>query len=313
MTRPRGLEALLLVLVAASVFLGGGIGCVPDLDGVSLRGSTFDDESYVAFYGKKAPGNGWAVLRYPIVPTAEIRATVGVVNPRYLQASIGAEGCVGIQQSTLAYNWQLCATYLSGPTTRISSSLSGDTFDCPTATGALLRLADDGDDVSALYTCPGGIETELESVPSQWNVGEKWFLTFGGYGLGKGAEVGYRGLHYVSDGPFEASVDGNIAFANFDALRHGMEAFYLFDANDFGGGITEAFTAGGALQFALDTTRDQGAFPDTDVEKDLSKAYKSYVKTVDKLFPDKFSGYLKAFPKIAEEEACALDEEEDFF
>ena len=49
------------------------------------------------------------------------------------------------------------------------------------------------------------------------------------------------------------------------------------------------------------------------MEKDLIKALKSYVKTFDKLSPDKFSGYFKAFPKIAEEEACALDEEEPFF
>jgi hypothetical protein len=149
--------------------------------------------------------------------------------------------------------------------------------------------------------------TELESVASEWDAGEKWRLAFGGYNLGKGAEVGFSRLRYASEGPFEATLDGQIAFATFDALRFGMDAYYEFEDDDFGGGITQASTARGALVFATTQTRDQDAFPDTNVLKYLSKADKGYFKLVDKLFPDKFGGYFKTFPKVAEGEACAME------
>jgi hypothetical protein len=312
MSRANVRDALLLALAAASLLFGGGIGCDPELDGTALRPATFDSLRYVAFYGKKLPGNGWAVLHYPIVPTASIEATVGVVNPRYFQASEDAEGCLGLRDDT-GFDWRICATYQIPANLHITSSLSGDTADCPGATGALLRFAIDSMNMTAWYQCPSGSLTELESVPTQWSVGEKWNLIFGGYNLGKGAEVGYSGLRYDSAGPFEDTDDGDIAFDSFRAFKLGLDAFYEFDAGNFGGGIGLAFTARSALISATTETRNLGAFPDTNALKHLTKADKTYFKLVDGLFPDKFGKYFKTFPKVAEEEACAMEDEEDFF
>jgi hypothetical protein len=313
MVRPPRLEAALLLGIATSLFFGGGLGCEPELDGTQLRVTSFEDIRYVAFQGKKPPGNGWAVLEYPIVPTASIEANVGVVNPRYFQASEDAEGCVGIRKSDLSVDFRICATYQLGPTNlHIWSTLSGVTADCPGATGAVLRLVDDDVDVSAFYTCPGGMETLLEDVPSQWAAGEKWFQAFGGYNLGKGAEVGFRDLRYTSDGPFEDSDDGEIAFATYESFRLGIDAFHEFDDDDFGGGFTLAGQSFNQLNLATLQTFSLGAFPGTDVEKDLIKSHKSYAKLGNKLFPDRFDGYFKSFPKIADTLACAISEEEDF-
>jgi hypothetical protein len=313
MPRPRSLEGALLVILAAGLFFGGGLGCEPDLEGTQLRVTSFEGLRYAAFQGKKAPGNGWAVLEYPIVPPASIDAMVGIFNPRAFAASEDAEGCVGLRRNTGTPDFRICATYQLSPTNLLVwSTLSGTTANCPGATGARLRLLDDGDDVSAFYTCPGGMETLLDDVPSQWDVGQKWFQVFGGYNLGKGAEVGFARLRYTSDGPFEATPDGDIAFASYEWFRLGIEAFHEFDDGDFGGGITFAGQARNELIFATTQTINLGAFPDTDVEKDLIKADKSYFKTFDKLFPDKFDGYFKSFPKIADIVACAISDEEDF-
>ena len=314
MAHPRGLEALLLLLLATSLLFGGGIGCEPDLEGTDLRAVSFDDDYYVAFYGKKPPGNGWAVLPYPVVPTASIEARVGVVNPRYFAASEGAEGCVGLRHESLLPDFRICATYELSPTNlHISSTLSSETADCPLVTGAVLRLQDDGDDVTATYQCPGGEVTELESVASQWDAGEKWHLAFGGYNLGKGAEVGFGRIHYVSDGPFEDSDDGDIAFSTFDAFRLGIEAFHFLDDDDFNGAIPSLTAETNALISATTLTDNLGAFPDTDVLKDLRKADSTNFKLVSKLFPDKFDKFFKTFPKIAEGEACAMEDMGPFF
>jgi hypothetical protein len=313
MIRPRGTDVALLLLAAACLLFGGGLGCKPELEGTQLKVSSFDDLRYVAFYGKKPPGNGWAVLEYPIVPTASIEANVGVVNSRYFQASAGAEGCVGIRQNTLAFDWRICATYQLGPTNvHISSTLGNATANCPLVTGALLRVVDNGTTVSAFYTCPGGSETLLDDVDSEWDPGEKWFQLFGGYNLGKGAEVGFSRLRYTSQGPFEDSTDGDIAFANYEAFRLGVDGFNFLAGGDFGGGLGCALQARSQLISATTLTINAGAFPDTDVGKRLIKADKTYFKTVDKLFPDRFDGYFKSFPKVADSLACALSDEEDF-
>lgn len=315
MTRPRGLEALLLVLIAASLLFGGGIGCEPDLDGTDLRSALFDDDYYVAFYGKKPPGDGWAVLPYPVVPPASLEARVGVVNPRYFAASEGAQGCVGLQQLVPLVDYRICATYQLNPTNLlIWSSLSSDTANCLNATGAVLRLEDDGDDVTATYTCPGESATELESVASQWDAGEKWFHVFGGYNLGKGAEVGFGRLRYVSAGPFEDSDDGDIAFSTFNAFRLGIDAFHFLDDDNFGGAIPSLLGESDALITATTLTDDLGAFPDTDVLKQLRKADSTNFKLVTKILETaKFDKFFKTFPKIAEGEACAMEGMVPFF
>jgi hypothetical protein len=315
MTRPRGLDALLLVLVAACLLFGGGIGCEPELDGTDLRSALFDDEYYVAFYGKKPPGNGWAVLPYPIVPPAALEARVGVVNPRYFEASVDALGCVGLQRLSPLLDYRICLRYVldSVPGVEISSSLSGEIDFCPMVTGALLRLEDDGEDVTATYTCPGGSPVVLETAESQWAVGQKWNHVFGGYNLGKGAEVGFGRLRYESNGPFEDTDDGDIAYFTFQAFRFGIDAFHQLDDDNFGGAVTFLNSETNALINATTLTDNLGAFPGTDVLKDLRKADSTNFKLVTKLFPDKFDKYFKTFPKVAEGEACAMEGMAPFF
>lgn len=313
MNRPRGTDVALLLLAAVCLLFGGGLGCEPELEGTQLKVSSFEEIRYVAFYGKKAPGNGWAVLEYPIVPTATIEANVGVVNSRYFQASEGAEGCVGIRQNTGAFDWRICATYQLNPTNlRISSTLGSATADCPLVTGALLRIVDNGTTVSGFYTCPGGSQTLLDDADSEWDAGEKWFQVFGGYNLGKGAEVGFSRLRYTSNGPFETTDDGDIAFATYNAFRLGIEAFHEFDDGNFSGGTTFGSQSFAQLSFAVSETVDLGAFPGTSVEKDLIKSHKSFFKLGTKIFPDKLGPYFKGYPKIADTLACALSDEEDF-
>jgi hypothetical protein len=310
--RPR-LETILLALIAACVLFGGGLGCEPELDGTKFKIASYGDVRYAAFYGSGELGNGWARLPYPYVPTASISATVGVVNPSYAEESDDAEGCLFLEQfNTLTY-FQLCVTYLLASTEiLISSNLSGDTATC-NATGALVRLVDTGGNVEAYYTCPGGMETQLESVSSQWNAGERWNMAFGGYNLRRGAEVGYVDLRYQSNGPFEASVEGNIAYDSFRAFSSGIEASKYFLAGNFGNGFVQALGSSSFSQNAFMAIDDTDLFPDSGVEKFLTKAYKSNFKLSQGLTPDRYSGYPKKFQKLAETLACAMEEEEPYF
>jgi hypothetical protein len=315
MPRPRSLEGALLLILAVSLFFGGGLGCEPELEGTSLRATSFDGLRYVAFQGKKPPGNGWAVLEYPILPPASLEAMVGVFQPRAFAPSVGADGCVGIREAVQpGFDWRICARYELEPQQRVDvwSTLGANTAQCLGATGAVLRLEDDGVNVRALYTCPGGSETELQEIDSEFDVGEKWFHAFGGYNLGKGAEIGFARLRYEADGPWEATNPGLATYGSFEAFRLGLDAFHELDDDDFGGGFTLAAQARVELAFATNLTISQNLFEGSDVEKDLIKADKSYFKTVDRLFPDRFDHYFKSFQKVADTLACAISDEEDF-
>jgi hypothetical protein len=162
----------------------------------------------------------------------------------------------------------------------------------------------DGDPLSAWYAGPNGTLTELASVASGWDSGEKWRLLFGGYDVEQGAEVGSSRLRYASAGPFVHTVDGNSAFT---AFRCGIAAYYAFEGDDFGCGSTQASVARSALVSATTQTRDQGAFPDTDVWKNLGKADKGHFELVDELSPDQSGSYFETFPKVAEGRAWAME------
>ena len=324
MPRPPRLDAVLLLLLGASLLLGGGLGCEPALEGTTLRVSSFEGLYYAGITGRREPGNGWAVLEYPVKanpgPTnavaASIEATVGVLNPRFLEASAGGEGCVALREKTPGADFRICASYeIAPPNLRIFSTLSGEEADCPGATRALLRVADDGADVSVLYTCPGAEDpVELESVPTQLDGGERWFLAFGAEGLAKGAEIGFADLRYTSAGPFDDAADmdrtDDVVFDAFNALRLGIEAYHDFAASEFSDGMGASRNSWIALNRAANVTLNQSLFADTDVARRLVKARSSFLKLDNKLPPVRES-YFKAFAKVAAEEAAAIAEAED--
>lgn len=324
MPRPPRLDAVLLLLLGASLLLGGGLGCEPALEGTTLRVSSFEGLYYAGITGRREPGNGWAVLEYPVKanpgPTnavaASIEATVGVLNPRFLEASAGGEGCVALREKTPGADLRVCASYeIAPPNLRIFSTLSAEEADCPGATRALLRVADDGTDVAVFYTCPGAEDpVELESIPTQLGAGEKWFLAFGAEGLEKGAEIGFADLRIRSAGPFTSSTDmdlrDDVAFGAFEALRLGIAAFHDLAAGEFSGGMSTARAAFLQLNTATNRTVNQGLFAGTDVARNLVRARSSFVKLDNKL-PPVSDTYFKAFGKVAAQEAAAIAEAED--
>jgi hypothetical protein len=335
MPRPPRLDVALLLLLAASLLFGGGLGCEPALEGTTLRATSFEDVRYAAFTGRRAPGNGWAVLEYPARPfdppeageetvEAKIEASVGVLNPRHLEASAGAAGCVALREKTPGGDLRICASYeIAPPNLRIFSTLSAAEADCPAATEALLRVADDDTNLTVSYQCPAAANaTTLASVPSPIDEGEKWFLAFGVEGLAKGGEIGFHTLRITSHGPFlevvqgqpqrQTTPEGLIAFATFNALRIGIETFHRFgDPDQFNGGIGGANQSWVQLNGAANSTANQNRFPDTDVLRNLTRARSMLVKLDNRLFPGKVDGYFKAFPKIAALLAAALAEEEE--
>jgi hypothetical protein len=288
------------------------------LEGVDLKaayvlsdpGDKTSQDWYARFGGKKAPGNGLAEIPYPLAPPFAIEARVGVLDPAAVADSADAEGCVGFQRSDGGEAYALCATYLSSPSrTRVFSNLSFSEFDCDGASFAILELEDDGDTAVASFKCPNDANfATLDDDVSEWDAGEKWFAYLAASNLQKGGEVGIDDLHLASNGPFEVSDEGDIAFATFDALRLGIEAFLevemAIDATSNGTGMDAR------LNDALLQKEASGAFPDTDAEKLLGKGQKSAFKLVFGLFHEAEEKYEKGFPKTADTIACALDEME---
>jgi hypothetical protein len=314
--RPRAFEALLLLAISACLFFGGGLGCEPVLEGTTLRVVSLrvngDIDRYVAFQGKKSPGNGWAVLRYPVTPTFGFRAQVGVKDPLRVQDSLNADACIGFRQDGTTNEYRLCARYETA-NLHVFSNLTTDTADCPGETNALLEVIDDGVDVTLNYACPGQLGTTLlDEVPSQWNMGERWFPAFGAYNLAKGGEAAFDDVSLTSDGPFDGSLEAGVAFSVFDGLRFGISAARLFEDDDFLDGSTNASIGFGAVAFARFQVESLDLFPGTKIEKDLVKADKTYFKLVDKLQPDKTDKYLKSFSKLADLLACLEEDIDDF-
>jgi hypothetical protein len=168
--------------------------------------------------------------------------------------------------------------------------------------------------VTARYRCPGSVSyTDLTSAATQWNAGEKWFTLAGAYNLAKGAQIGFDDFDIDTAGPFDGSQEAQIAFATFDGFRFGMRALYELEWGDLGGAQTLAGTALGALDFSYHQTVDFGFFPDSNVAKLVTKSFMGYGKLYDGLFEGKEAKYFKSFPKLADTEACALEEMGPFF
>jgi hypothetical protein len=317
----RANDLLLLLAAAACLFFGGGVGCDPELDGVDLKpayvltdpGDKTSQDWYARFGGKKAPGNGLAQIPYPVAPGFGIEARVGVLDPSAVGDSADAQGCIGFRQSGGAVEYAICATYLTNPSrTRVFSNLSNTEFDCDGASFAILRLEDDGMTAVASYKCPTDANfATLDDDVSEWDEGEKWFAFLAANGVAKGAEVGIDELQFYSGGPFEDSDEGDIAFATFDALRAGIDAFLDVEAGESATSNGTAMDA--LLNGAIAQKESAGAFPGTDAAKLLAKAQKSAFKLVFGLYHEGEEKYEKSFPKTAATIADTLGEMEPSF
>lgn len=325
--RAKRRDALLLLLAAASLLFGGGVGCDPDLDGVDFRLFSLltipDDKHsprdyYMGFRGKKEPGNGRAVLSYPVKPPYGIEARMGVFLPDALAASEGAEGCIGFQKKDLAASYSLCLSYEIPTNVHIYSYGLGSTAtaDCAGDDKAELELADDGMNVVARYRCPGDPGfTQLTSMPTPYGAGERWFGFVGAYNLQPGGEIGFDDFDVSSEGPFvDADPEADVAWNTFMAFRFALAAFYEGEAGDLFGAQEACYDAFDPLETAFSLMDDEIAdFPDSRAEKLWLKGAKGFIKSGSGFFTEKPGKYFKGAPKFTEALACAMSEMEPHF
>jgi hypothetical protein len=306
----RRLDLPLLLLAGSALFFGGGLGCDPVLEGVDFRATsrlsdptdrTSPRDWYMAFNGKKAPGNGYAALPHPLLAPFAIEARMGVFDASRAAASQGSEGCIGMRNIGAAEEYRLCVRQDPGAMV-IESSLDDETADCPPPASALetnrvrLELADDGmGEVVARYRCPGLPEVELTSAASLWSDTEEWHAFVSANGLAKGGQVAFDDF-LVASGEVGIGDPGEFAFQTFEAFRLGLEAFYAIEDEDPSLGGARAGEAHGRLLFAAEATADLVA------AKLLSKAASSAGKLL--LSSEK---YQKGFAKLAGVEADALE------
>ena len=304
--RQRRWDPLLLLGAAACLLFGGGIGCDPVLQGVDLRAtSRLSDpndrfsprDGYIAFNGKKAPGNGLAQLPYAMTAPFGVSARMGVFVEDALAASAGAEGCIGLGDTESADEHRLCVTYEIAPA-NVHLAFGAATADCAGETRAELQLEDDGVNVTARYRCGGlGPFTTLDTTPSLWSEDEKWNAFVSAEGVAKGGQVAFDDFRVVAEAPSAAPGSPvELAFLTFDAFRLGLEAFYEIEDEDFAEAGALAGEAQGKLGFAA------AAADDPAVQKLLSKAKSSLEKLL--LSTAKFQ---KGLPKVADVEAAALE------
>ena len=324
MSRTKLRDALLLCLVAAGLLFGGGIGCDPELDGVDFRPSYVyeipgDKNSpkdwYMRFGGKTEPGNAWAVLEYPMLPPYSATARFGVFDPDALAASEDAEGCIGFREHDFTDEFRLCVSYQIPTNVHIYSyNLDGNTADCIGASKAEIQLEETGANVIARYRCPGEMNfTQLSSVASRYNAGERWFNLTGAYNLRKGGEVGFDDFRVFSAGPFAMTPEAETAWYTFQGWGSALEAFYWLEAGDQLDAQDAATDAFGLFENAFVNFDDDLVNFSSDAEKLWFKGAKGFLKSGDALFSEKPDKYFKGAPKFLDAFACSLFEMEPDF
>lgn len=323
MGRTKLRDALLLSLAAASLFFGGGIGCDPELDGVDFRPSYVfeipgDKNSpkdwYMRFGGKKEPGNAWAALAYPLLPPFSATARFGVFDPDALTASEDAEGCIGFREHDFSDEFRLCLSYQIPTNVHIYSTLDGNTADCIGADKAELQLEETGANVIARYRCPGEMDfTQLSSVASRYDAGERWFNFTGAYNLMKGGEVGFDDFRLTGNGPFNGSVEAQTAWDTFRGWNFALEAFYQLEEDDVNGAQVAAEAAFVPLESAFESFDMDLVNFSSSAEKLWFKGAKGFIKSGDALFTEKPDKYFKGAPKFLDAFACSLFEMEPDF
>jgi hypothetical protein len=321
MTSPRIArlrDALLLAVAASLLLFGGGVGCDPELDGVKIRPSSIPlipgdkkgpQDWYLAFQGKKPPGNAWLALPHPLVPPYGAEFRVGVFDDDALQESQNAFGCLGFRRDNLAEDYQICARYEITPSigVRVSWSFDGSNAFCAGDTRVRLALADDGADVTGSYQCPGDAEMTLGTVATPYDTGERWFSYTSAYNLMKGGEVGFDDYHVDTFGALNSSNEALTAQSVFDGWRLGLQAFYDLEAQDLSSAQGNAQDGFFELLDAFEDIDDGISVFDRDTEKFLIKGGKGYLKAGSALLDGKESKYLKSYPKLSEPVACGLE------
>ena len=317
-------DLMLLLLAGAGLFFGGGVGCDPELDGVDFRPSyvfTIPDDKdspkdwYMRFGGKKEPGNAWSVLEYPMLPPYTATARFGVFMPDALAASEDAEGCIGFRRDDFLEEFRLCVSYQIPANVHIYSyGLDGNTADCAGADKAYLQLEENGANVIARYRCPTDMAfTQLSSVATKYDAGERWFNLTGAYNLRKGAEVGFDDFRLTSNGPFAGTDEAEAAFRTFQGWRLALEAFYELEAGDQAGAQTNAEDAFEEFDIAFSLFANEQVTFSPNAEKLWIKGAKGFIKTGDALFTEKPDKYFKGAPKFLDAFACSLFEMEPDF
>jgi hypothetical protein len=307
-------DALLLALAGGLLLFGGGVGCDPVLQGVDFRAASRPtipgDRSspldwYMAFNGKKPPGDGEAQLPFALVPPFGVSARMGVFDEAALATSVGAEGCVGLRDTGSSAEHRLCVTVEDDPA-NAHVRFGGAAADCPGLARAWLDLAVDADGTSvvARYRCAAiGVFTTLDTVPSLWAEGERWNAFVSASGLAKGAQVAFDELHFDSE---EQLVPGDaesfIAFTAFEAFVLGIEAVYEIEDGDFPGAANKAGEASGKMDYcAANLSKSFAAASDAD--KRLAKAAGGHAK----LLAGTAAKYVKSFVKVSGSDAAALE------
>jgi hypothetical protein len=294
-------DLLLLALAGALLLLGGGMGCEPTLAGVDLRAKSIRvpapnaPDWYVAFGGKKPPGEGEVQVPYALRPPFGVRARMGVFDERALAASVGADGCIGLRDAASSDEHRLCVGY-GGSGVHIA--FGSETAECPGVRRAELDLGVDaaGTSLVARYRCTTvGVFTTLDTVPSLWAEGERWNAFVSAAGLAKGAQVGFDDFHVASKDVLFPD-PGEPTFLAFDALRSGMEAVYELEDGDPNGAAELLGEARGKLDFVA------GHIDDPALQRQLDKAASSLEKLAAS--PTKFP---KSFVKLAAIIASALE------
>ena len=320
-------DALLLLLAAASLLFGGGIGCDPELDGVDFRPAyllTIPDDKdsprdyFMRFGGKKEPGYGRATLSYPVLPPYSLEARMGVFTPDALGDSVGAEGCIGFQKKDLSLSYSLCLSYEIPTNVHIYTYGLGSsaTADCAGDDKAELQLEDDGMNVMARYRCPGdGSFTQLASTATPYMAGDRWFGFVGAYNLQQGGEVGFDDFRLSTGGPFvDDDPEAEVAYDTLQGFLLGIEAFYELEQDDLVGAQDACFDAFDPLYSAYFSMLDGIAvFPDSRAEKLWLKGVKGFFKSGSALETEKPDKYFKGVPKFSEAFACALSEMEPHY
>lgn len=309
-------DLLLLLLASACLLFGGGVGCDPVLEGVDFRaGSVLSDPGdrtsprdwFMAFGGKKAPGNGRAQLPYPVKAPFGVSARMGVFVAGALAASAGADGCIGFRHTASSDEYRLCVTYEVPANVRVFSNLDGTTADCAGASRVELDLDDDGVNVTASYRCSGsGSFSPLTSVASLWGATEKWNAFVSAAGLVKGGQVAFDDFRLDTAGPFSGDDEAEIAWETFSAFALGVEAFILIENEEFDLATLDAADAAAKLQFARENL-NPGFAESSDADKLLDKAEGSHTKLLEGLLLGIATKYPKGFVKAADIDADALE------
>jgi hypothetical protein len=318
MTRARGLDFALLLLAAASLLFGGGLGCEEDADGVKFKADDYNGIHYMGINGKKPPGEGSLRLPYNLEPPFFGKVDIGIKNPDLMMLSQDAVGFLQLERSDLAESYRAEVRYELTPSigVRISSNFNLDTAFCLGASDALVRIDDDGDDAMIRYRCPGAtMWSDLASQDSEYNAGEDWYFRVGAFDLQKKAQIGFLNYQFGSGTPVSPTPERAASFAAFELLRFGLKADYHLLDNELIDAQADGASAFSNLITARNLTDPEfgtANFGDTKVPKTMIKIDKGFFKIFQGKFEGKEQSYVKKWPKLADQIACALDEMDDF-